>query len=60
MHADQVKIDVSLVRELVAAQFPHWADLPIRPVERSGWDNRTFHLGEHMTVRLPSGAAYAR
>jgi len=60
MHADQVKIDVSLVRELVAAQFPHWADLPIKPVERSGWDNRTFHLGEHRSVRLPSGAAYAR
>jgi aminoglycoside phosphotransferase (APT) family kinase protein len=55
-----VDIEVSLVRELVAAQFPQWADLPIRPVERSGWDNRTFHLGEHMTVRLPSGAAYAQ
>jgi aminoglycoside phosphotransferase (APT) family kinase protein len=54
-----VDIDVSLVRELIAAQFPQWAGLPIRPVERSGWDNRTFHLGEHMTVRLPSGAAYA-
>jgi aminoglycoside phosphotransferase (APT) family kinase protein len=24
-----------------------------------GWDNRTFRLGAHMTVRLPSGAAYA-
>jgi aminoglycoside phosphotransferase (APT) family kinase protein len=52
-------IDVSLVERLVAAQFPQWADLPIRPVERGGWDNRTFHLGEHMTVRLPSAAAYA-
>jgi aminoglycoside phosphotransferase (APT) family kinase protein len=55
-----VDIDVSLVRELVAAQFPQWADLPIRPVQLSGWDNRTFHLGEHMSVRLPSGAAYAQ
>jgi aminoglycoside phosphotransferase (APT) family kinase protein len=52
-------IDVSLVKRLVAAQFPQWADLPIRPVERGGWDNRTFHLGKHMTVRLPSAAAYA-
>lgn len=24
-----------------------------------GWDNRTFHLGDSMTVRLPSAAAYA-
>jgi aminoglycoside phosphotransferase (APT) family kinase protein len=60
MHADQVNIDVSLVSQLVTAQFPQWAGLPIRPVEFGGWDNRTFHLGEHMTVRLPSGAAYAR
>jgi aminoglycoside phosphotransferase (APT) family kinase protein len=60
MHADQVNIDVSLVSRLVGTQFPQWADLPIRPVELGGWDNRTFHLGEHMSVRLPSGAAYAQ
>ena len=59
MRADEVNIDVSLVRRLVAAQFPQWADLPIEPVENGGWDNRTFHLGEHMTVRLPSAAQYA-
>lgn len=59
MHADQVKIDASLVRRLVAAQFPEWADLSIRPVASGGWDNRTFHLGEHMTVRLPSAAPHA-
>jgi aminoglycoside phosphotransferase (APT) family kinase protein len=59
MHADEVNIDVSLVRRLVSAQFPQWADLPIKPVEFDGWDNRTFHLGAHMTVRLPSAAPYA-
>jgi aminoglycoside phosphotransferase (APT) family kinase protein len=57
-HADQVHIDVSLVRRLVTTQFPQWADLPIKPVEFGGWDNRTFHLGEHMTVRLPSAERY--
>ncbi len=51
-------IDTSLVRRLVAAQFPDWADLPITPVEHGGWDNRTFHLGEQMTVRLPSAEGY--
>ena len=46
------------MRRLVAAQFPDWADLPITPVEHGGWDNRTFHLGEQMTVRLPSAEGY--
>jgi aminoglycoside phosphotransferase (APT) family kinase protein len=54
-----VEIDTSLVRRLIAAQFPAWAHLPIRPVELGGWDNRTFHLGEDMTARLPSAEAYA-
>ncbi len=51
--------DVSIVSRLVAAQFPQWAKLSVRPVEQSGWDNRTFHLGELMTVRLPSAVSYA-
>lgn len=54
-----MNIDIALVSRLVAAQFPQWADLPIKPVEAGGWDNRTFHLGEEMTVRLPSAAQYA-
>ena len=52
-------ITVSLVRRLVATQFPQWAALPIRPVELDGWDNTTFRLGEAMTVRLPSAEGYA-
>ena len=52
-------ITVSLVRDLVATQFPQWAALPIRPVELDGWDNTTFRLGEDMTVRLPSAEGYA-
>lgn len=51
-------IDVTLVRSLVAAQFPQWAGLPVRPVERSGWDNRTFRLGDDLSVRLPSAEGY--
>ena len=52
-------IDASLVNQLIATQFPQWTHLPISPVEFGGWDNRTFHLGEQMTVRLPSAAAYS-
>ncbi len=57
---DSVIIDVALVRRLVAAQFPEYAQLPIRPVAQSGWDNRTFHLGDELSVRLPSGEGYVR
>lgn len=54
-----IHIDVPLVHQLISAQFPEWANLTIKPVEFSGWDNRTFHLGEYMTVRLPSNAEYS-
>ena len=48
-------IDAALVKRLLAAQFPQWADLPVTPVAKDGWDNRTYRLGTDMTVRLPSG-----
>jgi aminoglycoside phosphotransferase (APT) family kinase protein len=48
-----------LVSRLIHEQFPQWSQLPIRAVKESGWDNRTFHLGEHLLVRLPSDLAYA-
>ncbi|MEV2240418.1 aminoglycoside phosphotransferase family protein [Micromonospora sp. NPDC049891] len=51
-------VDAALVRRLVANQFPQWADLPVRPVPR-GWDNQTFRLGEHLSVRLPTAQEYA-
>lgn len=54
-----VPIDDTLVSRLIAAQFPQWSELPIRPVLPSGWDNRTFRLGDAMLVRLPSGEHYA-
>jgi aminoglycoside phosphotransferase (APT) family kinase protein len=50
---------VERVRRLVASQFPQYADLAVTPVARSGWDNRTFHLGDAHSVRLPSAARYA-
>lgn len=52
-------IDDTIVRRLVMTQFPQWKDLPIWPVALSGWDNRIFHLGEDMLVRMPSAAEYA-
>jgi aminoglycoside phosphotransferase (APT) family kinase protein len=52
-------LDQHLARRLVDSQFPQWASLPIRPVDLDGWDNRTFRLGDELTVRLPSGDWYA-
>jgi aminoglycoside phosphotransferase (APT) family kinase protein len=54
----QLVIDEILVHRLMTTQFPEWKDLPIRPVARSGWDNRTFHLGEDMLIRMPSALEY--
>jgi aminoglycoside phosphotransferase (APT) family kinase protein len=57
--AEEPVIDTALVKRLIAEQFPQWAHLPVEPVAISGWDNRTFHLGETMLVRLPSAESYA-
>lgn len=52
-------IDADLVRKLIASQFPRWSHLPVTPVAAGGVDNRTFHLGDEMAVRLPSAEGYA-
>jgi aminoglycoside phosphotransferase (APT) family kinase protein len=52
------EITDDLVRDLIADQFPAWADLPVTPVPKQGWDNRTFRLGPDLSVRLPSGPGY--
>ncbi|RWB51426.1 aminoglycoside phosphotransferase family protein [Mesorhizobium sp.] len=59
MHDPTVEIDTDLVRRLVDVQFPEWRHLPVKPVAFGGWDNRTFHLGDEMTVRVPSAAPYS-
>lgn len=58
MTVEHPEIHVDLVRQMVGAQFPQWADLPIVAVEPGGWDNRTFRLGDRLSVRLPSAQRY--
>lgn len=53
MHEDEVPTDEGLVRRLLRAQFPAWADLPIAPPLKVGTDNAIFRLGADMSVRLP-------
>jgi aminoglycoside phosphotransferase (APT) family kinase protein len=53
VHRDELAIDDALVRRLLAAQFPQWADLPLERVESDGTDNAIYRLGGYMAVRLP-------
>ncbi|MFP4511607.1 MAG: aminoglycoside phosphotransferase family protein [Acidimicrobiales bacterium] len=53
MHTDEVDVDESLVRALLAAQLPHLADLPITIVEPWGTDHGVWRLGNDLVVRLP-------
>lgn len=53
MHADEVHTDESLVRRLVAAQFPQWARLPVARIASPGTDNAIYRLGSDMAVRMP-------
>jgi aminoglycoside phosphotransferase (APT) family kinase protein len=55
---NRVVIGADLVRRLLADQFPELAALPVRAVDVDGWDNRTFRLGDSLSVRLPTAAGY--
>ncbi|MFF9090589.1 aminoglycoside phosphotransferase family protein [Streptomyces sp. NPDC014991] len=53
MHADETETDAGLVRRLLRAQFPQWADLPVSRLASGGTVNAIYRLGEDLTVRLP-------
>src|SRR5690554_5729217 len=53
MHANEVEANPTLVRRLLAGQFPQWSDLPIEPVASYGTDHHIYRLGDHLAVRLP-------
>lgn len=53
MHENEADVDIPLVRRLLVAQFPQWADLPIEHVASAGTDNAIYRLGHDMAVRLP-------
>ncbi|MCH9633418.1 MAG: hypothetical protein S4CHLAM7_01430 [Chlamydiae bacterium] len=52
-------INISQVNRLIDQQFPQWKNLNIKPVILSGWDNKTFHLGDKMLIRMPSAQIYS-
>jgi hypothetical protein len=40
----KIPLDVPLGQQLIAEQFPEWADLEITPLEFSGWDCALLHM----------------
>jgi aminoglycoside phosphotransferase (APT) family kinase protein len=59
MHADDIVIDESLIRQLLLDQAPQWADLPVQRLASSGTDNAIFRLGDRLTLRIPRRASAA-
>jgi len=53
MHADELTIDVTLVRRLLMRSLPQLAALPVEPLAATGSSNALFRLGEDLLVRLP-------
>jgi len=53
MHPDEIRTNATLVRGLIASQFPGWADLSISEVDSLGTENVLYRLGDRMLVRLP-------
>ena len=53
MHDGEADTDPELVRRLLHAQLPQWADLPIRRLASGGTVNAVYRLGDEFTVRLP-------
>lgn len=59
MPDDTLSLNEDQVRQLITAQFPEWAGLPLRAVASDGTDNVLFRLGEDKCVRLPKLARSA-
>jgi aminoglycoside phosphotransferase (APT) family kinase protein len=53
MHPDQLTVSPETARELVAAQFPPWAGLPVRRVAAQGTVNALFRIGDGLVARFP-------
>lgn len=59
VNINHLKITSDLISILIKEQFPEYSNLPIKPVDNQGHDNRTFRLGEEMLARMPSYKKYA-
>lgn len=54
--AADIQTSIPLVRDLIRAQHPSFAHLPLTAVA-GGWDNDIYRLGDDLAVRLPRRAS---
>jgi aminoglycoside phosphotransferase (APT) family kinase protein len=59
MNNKSIMPTIDLAHKLIAEQFPEYAILTIVDVDKQGHDNRTYRLGDHMLIRMPTAADYA-
>lgn len=59
MHPGEIDIDVSLVKRLLAEQFPHLAQSSLTAVRSPGTVNAIYRLGDELCARLPRLEAWA-
>ncbi|GHJ43634.1 phosphotransferase [Catellatospora sp. TT07R-123] len=59
LHEDEVPVDETVVRSLLAAQCPHLSGLPLARAG-AGTDNTMFRLGGELLVRVPRTPDKAR
>ncbi len=59
MPAAEVDVTAGLVRDLLSAQHPDLARLPVEFLA-NGWDNAIFRLGEELLARMPRRALGAQ
>jgi aminoglycoside phosphotransferase (APT) family kinase protein len=48
------------IKKIIEESFPQYKNLPIKEVKFQGHDNRTFHLGDNLLIRLPSHERYSK
>lgn len=53
MHADQLEVNVDVVRRLIDEQFPRWRTLRVSQAAASGTTNALFRIGDHLGARFP-------
>jgi len=53
MHAGQLAVSLSTVRDLVGGQFPAWGHLTVRAVQPAGTVNAIFRIGGGLAARFP-------
>ncbi|MFD7613458.1 aminoglycoside phosphotransferase family protein [Streptomyces sp. NPDC059828] len=55
LHENEIPADETVVRSLLRAQRPEWAELSLSPAG-AGTDNTMYRLGDELLVRLPRTA----